>query len=758
MGANQAVMKKAPTAEEQADRYGNYDEAKGPFWTTDRSQGKEPVLSKAGQGAQEPMTIIDFFKKTCKNKGAKAALCVERPLPKLDGKKWPPALPLGEWKTWSFTQYYDDVILASKALIALGLERGDGVSIFGFNAPEWFMGQMSAIFAGGIAAGIYPSDTPEQVCFKARHSHAAIAVCETEKQAAMFRKFAAEGKLPHLKAIIIWDFENPSETKNEDDNDTVTEVHWSNLKTFADKVTDEQLDAVIAETKPSSVCAYIYTSGTTGNPKAVMITHDNVTFVAGAVLNNSGDLNKKAEQERVISYLPLSHVAGMMLDITCPISTPDSPAWTTTYFARPYDLKAGSIGDRLRAVRPTLFLGVPRVWEKISEKMKAKGAETTGLKKTIATFAKKKGLAHAQELQMGGKGKKPMFHGIANTVVLSKVADALGLDKVKLALTGAAPIAVETLEYFGALGIHVNECYGMSESTGATSWSSNEAHVWGSCGWQLPSTEVKCFKVVGKTKTEVPAAKDLFHPSEEEQGELCFRGRHIMAGYMANPDLGEEHVAEITKKNEDAIDEEGWLHSGDKGCIDARGMIRITGRYKELIITAGGENVAPVPIEDELKANCPMISNAMMVGDQRKYNVVLLTLKAEGASGELPGNENLDAAAASFDAAIKTIPDACCSKKYITAIEDAIKKTNKSDAVPSNACKIQKFTILSRDFSSATGELTPTLKTKRSVVAKMHSELLDRMYSPEVLKMSYIPEDPNAVLKEEEKEADEKSA
>jgi long-chain-fatty-acid--CoA ligase ACSBG len=266
----------------------------------------------------------------------------------------------------------------------------------------------------------------------------------------------------------------------------------------------------------------------------------------------------------------------------CPIiNTALHKSWFTVHFARPTDLGKGTIGDRLRCIKPTMFLGVPRVWEKIAEKMMAMGANTKGLKKKLVTFSKGQGIAHARNCQLGGSGQYPPFHGIANKLVLSKVKAALGLEECKFGFTGAAPITVDTLEYFGALGIQINEVYGMSECTGATTWSLDEAHVWGSCGYTSAGTEVKIFRVDEKDlnkKKECPRAKDMFHPTDAEQGEICFRGRHVMMGYMANPKLGQAHVDEIKKKNAEAIDNEGWLHSGDKGCMSVEGMVKITGR------------------------------------------------------------------------------------------------------------------------------------------------------------------------------------
>jgi len=240
------------------------------------------------------------------------------------------------------------------------------------------------------------------------------------------------------------------------------------------------------------------------------------------------------------------------------------------------------------------------------------------------------------------------------------------------------------------------------------------------------------------TKEEAPAARDLFNPTEAEQGEICFRGRHIMAGYMANPDLGADHVADIAKKNAETIDEDGWLHSGDKGCMDDRGMIRITGRFKELIIPAGGHNIAPVPIEDHVKKLCPAISNIMMVGDKRPFCVALVTLKAKGATGELPGNDELDGAAAKAVPGVTLISEASKNEAFIAMVTKAITETNKDPTCcPDPTATIKKFTILPCDFSVATEELTPTLKTKRSVVETKNKAVVEKLYASKDVYVAY---------------------
>jgi len=347
---------------------------------------------------------------------------------------------------------------------------------------------------------------------------------------------------------------------------------------------------------------------------------------------------------------------------------------------------------------------------------------------------------------LGGSGATAWGHGLASKI-LSKAKEALGLDQMKFAMTGAAPIKTETLEYFGSIGIQINEVYGMSECAGACTISTDSAHIWGSCGYPMPGVEVKIFKPDASGSgglVECPRAANINRSTEEEQGEICFRGRNTMAGYMANPDMGKEHITTLEKKNAGAVDKYGWLHSGDKGCMSAEGFVKITGRYKELIITAGGENVAPVPIEDACKANCGAISNIVMHGDKRKYNVALVSLKAYG-TGEEPGGTTLEKASALHGC--KTIQDAMESEAYQKMLIDAIQKANlNGDVCPSNASRIVKFTILPRDFSVSTGELTATLKTKRSVVAEMNKDTIERMYADAVKKDTYVPYAPDITI------------
>jgi len=274
----------------------------------------------------------------------------------------------------------------------------------------------------------------------------------------------------------------------------------------------------------------------------------------------------------------------------------------------------------------------------------------------------------------------------------------------------------------------VNEIYGMSECAGASTFSTDEAHIWGSVGSSFAGLEVKILRKEGDKYVEAPRAKDLFNPTEDEQGEICYRGRSIMLGYMSCPDINDEE--EVRKKNLDAIDSEGWLHSGDKGCCDTRNMFKVTGRYKELIIGAGGENIAPVPIEDCIKRlGKGFISNVQMVGDKRKYNVALITLVTKGATGERPGSNDLDGLALDVVPGVTTVSEAMKNQQFIQKLEQIIKDTNADGtACPSNAAKITKFTILPQDYSVETEELTATLKLKRAFTENKYIKAIEAMY------------------------------
>jgi len=334
------------------------------------------------------------------------------------------------------------------------------------------------------------------------------------------------------------------------------------------------------------------------------------------------------------------------------------------------------------------------------EKMKEIGSKTTGFTKAVASWAKEKGLQGFLAQQIGGEEYYPRLWWLAQKLVFSKIRANLGFDRCRSLYSSAAPISPDTLKFFGVLNLPVVEVFGMSECTGPQTTCWVGYNKVGSVGLSLPGCELMIDHLAGRDK-----------PGE---GEICFRGRHIMMGYMDD-----------SKKTQEAIDELGWLHSGDVGRVDEHGLTYITGRIKELIITAGGENIAPVPVEDCIKSKLPALSNVIMIGDRRKYNVMLVTLKCVvDLNSGMPKDELIGEALQVSDA--MTVSAAQKDSKWNSYIQAGLDKANK-EAV-SNAQKVQKFAIVP-EFSIPTGELTPTLKLKRAVVHDKYKELIDLFYA-----------------------------
>ncbi len=365
----------------------------------------------------------------------------------------------GAWHDISWNDYASDARKVAKAFIKLGLGPGAGVSIIGYNCPQWFMADIGAILAGGVPAGIYTTCSPEQCQYITEHCDADVVVVENAEQLAKFK--AIQGQLPKVKAYILMFGEDP-------DGEAIT---WNALLEMGTAESDDALEARLEAQQPDDVCTLIYTSGTTGPPKAVMITHTNVIWTADTAMQ----LIRGGHEDVLLSYLPLSHVAEQLISVHGPLAM-----GACTAFAEGLE----QLGDNLREVRPTFFLGVPRVWEKIQAKMVAAGAQNPPLKKKIAAWARSVGLASGYAEQ-GGRGK-PLFYGLANKLVFSKVRAKLGLDRCKVQITSAAPISRDTLEFFLSLGIPIYEVYGMSECSGPATLSLPGRYRTGKAGFCLP--------------------------------------------------------------------------------------------------------------------------------------------------------------------------------------------------------------------------------------------------------------------------------
>jgi long-subunit acyl-CoA synthetase (AMP-forming) len=589
--------------------------------------------------SDDKRTVMEVFEQTAKKNAERPALRYKQG---------------DQWRTTSWADYRKQVRAAAKSMIKLGLEPKKGVSIIGFNCPQWAIADIAAIYAGAAPAGIYTTNSPEQCQYVADHSESQIVVVENREQLDKFKQ--VRDQLPHLKAIVMM-------FGDDDDAD----VHsWTEFMDLGKDVSDDDLDARIEAQDADDVCTYIYTSGTTGDPKAVMISHDNITWTAKAALDTLGH----APGDGVISYLPLSHIAEQIVSLHGPIYMGGCTA-----FAESIDL----LGDNLREVRPTMFLAVPRVWEKIQAKIVAAASKNTGLKKKIGAWARSQGLAGGYADQSGAP--RPLFYGLADKLVFSKVREQLGLDRSRVQITSAAPISKATLEFFLSLGVPIMEVYGMSECTGPATVSLPDRYKTGKVGFTLPGTEIKI----------------------ADDGEICMRGRHVFKGYFKNPEATAE-----------TLDEDGWLHSGDLGEIDGDGFLQITGRKKDLIITAGGENIAPQMIEGKLKG-IPVVSQAVVVGDRRKHLSALLTID----------ETKLEDALRESGSSAKTMAEAAEDDKVRDWLMKQVAEVNKSLA---KVQTIKKISILPADLSIEAGELTPTMKVKRNVVNEKYTSVIDAFY------------------------------
>jgi long-subunit acyl-CoA synthetase (AMP-forming) len=586
-----------------------------------------------------PTRIIDALDRTALARGDNPALRRKRD---------------GQWETTTWRGYREQVRLAGRAMIALGVEPGEHVVILGYNCPEWFVADIGAIAAGAIPAGIYTTNTPEQCRYIAGHCDARVAFVENDAQLAKFR--AVRDQLPALRALVMM--------HGQPDDDDV--ISWTQLLELGASIPDERLDARIAAQQPDDVCTLIYTSGTTGIPKAVMLSHTNITWV----IEQAGRLVDVRAGEDMISYLPLSHVAEQLFSLHASIVL-----GTCIWFAESLE----TLGDTLRDVRPHHFLGVPRVWEKIQGKMETAGARSSMVQRKIVAWARRVGLAGGYADQRGES--RPMLYAVADRLVFSKVRRRLGFDRAKTLITGAAPISTRTLEFFLSLGLPICEVYGMSECTAVTTFASPTHYRTGKAG-----------SIIGGTEMRIAA-----------DGEICMRGPHIFKGYHNDPVATAE-----------AIDADGWLHSGDIGALDAEGFIQVTDRKKELIITAGGENIAPQLVESEIKS-ITVVSQVVVLGDRRRYLSALLTLDAE----------KIPAAASVAGSPARTPEEAARCEQFAAYVQRELDAVNRRLA---RVQTVKRFAILPSELSIDGGELTPTLKLKRKSIAEKYAHVIEQLY------------------------------
>lgn len=563
----------------------------------------------------------------------------------------------GAWQPTDWATYVGQIREAGRALIALGLEPGGAVCILGFNRPEWTTMDVAAFSVGGVPAGIYTTCSAEEVAYIIAHSEAPIVLLEDAGQWEKVNQKRDE--LPHLKHVVMM--------KGVPTIDDPMVMTWEAFLARAAEADDAAFDARVEGLAPDQLATLIYTSGTTGPPKGVMLTHDNLAFTA----NIGVEIASATADDCALSYLPLSHIAEQMFSIHVA-----STAGYAVYYAESID----KVPDNLKEVQPTVFFGVPRIWEKFYAGVSTKMAAATGAKAALVKWARGVG-AKVSALKNRGEAPSGLLavqYNLANKLIFSKLKPAIGLGRAKVAVSGAAPITREVLEFFASLDVIINEVYGQSEGTGPTSFNAAGKTKFGTVGPPLPGVEVKI----------------------AEDGEILVKGRNVFAGYY---------------KDQAATDEtliDGYLHSGDLGAFDADGFLKITGRKKEIIITAGGKNITPKNVEEALKT-IPLINEAVMIGDQRKFCSALVTLDPERA----------EEWAAANNADLATLHE---NETLIAEVQRGVDAANEKFA---RVEQIKKFRILPRNLTVDDKELTPTLKVKRRFVYENWADLIETMYA-----------------------------
>jgi long-chain acyl-CoA synthetase len=592
------------------------------------------------------------------------------------------ALRYKEGEAWSgitWREYGDAVARTSTGLLSLGFSRGDRMCLLASNRPEWFIADIACMSLGGTTAPIYATSSASQVAHIVGHSGSKIAVVEDREQLA--KVLEHRPSLRALEKIVVLD-------GDDDGGGGDLVCSWSDFTSPADARDHDTLRERAALVRPEDVATFVYTSGTTGPPKAVMLTHANIWWTCRALERHLR--MDEASTRRALSYLPLSHIAERMVSHLLQILF-----GAETWFAT----SSKTVPEDLRACEPTYFFGVPRVWEKFHDAVRARledppasireRVETALLRRALAvgremTVAEQRAVARGRFMSDARIGPwLAAKHRFYDTVVLSKARGRAGLGQCRRTFSAAAPISQELLWFFHSMGLKVAEGYGQSETNGPTTWNQPDAIMIGTVGTALPGLQVK----IG------------------DDGEILVRGGNVTAGYFRD-DAATRDLFDVT----------GWMCSGDLGEIDDRGYLRVTERKKDLIVTSGGKNIAPQEIENKLKSD-DLISEVVLIGEARPFLTALFTLD-EAAALDWAKREGLPQEVAELARDMRTI----------ARLRAVVERVN---ATLARAESIKRFRILPRDFLQEEEEVTPTLKVRRSVIHKKYADAISEMYEPD---------------------------
>ncbi|WP_333827667.1 AMP-dependent synthetase/ligase [Pararhodobacter sp.] len=569
---------------------------------------------------------------------------------------------LGIWQTYSWEDYLTHARLIGMGLRALGLKRGDVVSILSEDNKEWMYCDMAAQCMGAVSSGVYTTDSASQLAYLVNDSQTRFLFVENEEQLDKFLE--VDGQMPSLVKVIIFDPEglhNFSHPKCM----LLSELYELGRQNDDEALFNAEIDAV----KPEDLAILVYTSGTTGMPKGTMLTQENI--LAGMEASLYGlPFSKGAEQ---LCFLPLCHILERIVSLYTPLVVS-----STVNFAESPE----TVFDNIREVSPHGFVAVPRVWEKVYSRVLIMAQEATWIGRMAFATALRAGRARAS-YTLAGKpvplATNAWFH-IWDFLVLRNLRRMLGMDRLQQGLTGAAPISPELLRWYHAIGVPLFEGFGMSETAGVATINLPEANQTGSVGRPLPGVQVRI----------------------AEDDEIQIKALNVFTGYLNKPD-----------KTAEAFTEDGWLRTGDIGRMDD-GFLTITGRMKDIIITAGGKNITPAEIESRLKFS-HYISDAVVIGDKRKYLTCLIMID----------QENVEKHAQDKKVPFSDFRSLCRSPEVIALIKSEVDAVNREFA---RVEQIKDFRLIDVLLTAEDEELTATMKLKRATVEKRHKALIDDMY------------------------------
>ena len=570
----------------------------------------------------------------------------------------------GLWHDITWNDYYRMARDLGSALIDMGLEKGDRVSIIGDNCPEWVIIDMGVQCAGGVVVGIYSTNAWQQVQYVIENSDSKFFFVENEEQLDKWLHFRHSAV--SLEKVIVWDLEG---LRHFEDPMVMT---YDELLERGREVAERDPDlfeARIDDTQPEDICMLIYTSGTTGPPKGAMLTHRNLTWMGRAITAD----NPMYQTDEVMSFLPLCHVFEQLFSVMGHITH----GFIVNFIESP-----DTVTDNMMEISPTVGYAVPRIWEKYCSAITIRMSDATWFKRMVFYAALKIGQKRAS-LKMDFK-PVPVYLEIlyrcAYLAVFRKLKERLGFERIRVAYSGAAPISPDVLHFFQSIGVNLVEGYGQTEGTGVTCVSRVGRVKFGTVGPPLTGTEVRI----------------------AEDGEILVRSPSVFKGYYKNP----ESTAETLK--------DGWLYSGDVGEIDEDGYLKITDRKKDIIVTAGGKNITPQYIENKLKFS-PYINDAVVIGDRRKFLTSLIMIDEDNVVKYAQDNK----------VQFSTYRDLTESPEIIRLIQSEVDKVNEELA---RVEQIKKFTILPKKLYEEDGEVTPTMKVKRKYVNEAFKDLIEGMY------------------------------